>query len=277
MTLFLDNMKKGLLAAIAFGAALSMGGVETITLPLQGDNGEEAATLELYMPAQGEARGTVVVCPGGGYGYRAVEHEGRGWAQWMGERGMATAVLIYRLPRGHHDISLADCHSAISYLREHSQELGLPADKIGVMGFSAGGHLASTAATHFTEATRPDFQILMYPVITMDSTFTHMGSRQNLLGNNPAPALVELYSNEKQVTPQTPPAFICAAGDDDIVPITNSLEYYRALCKAGVPSEAAFFPKGGHGFGMLASFPYVSQMLYLLERWLTSQIEPPAE
>ena len=140
------------------------------------------------------------------------------------------------------------------------------------MGFSAGGHLASTMATHYTETSRPDFQILMYPVITMDPSFTHDWTHHNLIGQHPRPGMEDLYSNEKQVTPQTPPAFIFTTEDDGVVPIANSMRYYEALTANKVPSELHIYPYGGHGYGKLPEFQYVDQMLYLLDSWIKTTV-----
>lgn len=208
-------------------------------------------TLTIYPAAQ--PNGIVVLdCPGGGYWVVCHKHEGSDMAEWFNEQGITLAVLRYRMPNQHHTIPLEDGKRAIELLREHADELGLKT--IGVMGFSAGGHLASTMATHLcagegAEALAPDFQILVYPVISMDAAITHMGSREALLGMDPDSALVALYSNELQVTPQTPPAFIVLSGNDDLVPIENSLRYYQALQTAGVPAELHMYPTDGHGWG----------------------------
>ncbi len=232
---------------------------------------DEKALLEVYLP-EGRPTGAVVVCPGGGYGFKAIDKEGRDWAEWFAQRGVATAVLDYRLPQGRHDVPLSDCDKAITALRKNAAKWKIPADKVGVMGFSAGGHLAATMATHYTDESRPDFQILVYPVVSMDTTITHRGSHDNLLGAQPRPGMEDLYSNELQVTPQTPPAFIITCEDDRTVDPDNSMRYYRALTKAGVPSELHVFPQGGHGYGKLPSFRYVDQMLYLLDKWIVNTV-----
>ena len=186
-------------------------------------------------------------------------------AAWFNTQGITYAVLHYRMPYGKHEIPLSDAHQAIRYMRENAEKWGI--DQLGIMGSSAGGHLASTAATHFTEETRPDFQILFYPVVTM-TDYTHQGSKDNLLGKNPSEELVKLYSNELQVTEQTPPAFIMHSSNDDAVPVLNSINYYLALCKHGVWSSMHLYPIGGHGWGYNESFPYKAQWKDELEKWL---------
>ena len=229
-------------------------------------NGDEytEATLTIY-PAKKPNGQAIVACPGGGYAGIATTHEGHDMAAWFNTQGITYAVLHYRMPYGKHEIPLSDAHQAIRYMRENAEKWGI--DQLGIMGSSAGGHLASTAATHFTEETRPDFQILFYPVVTM-TDYTHQGSKDNLLGKNPSEELVKLYSNEWQVTEQTPPAFIMHSSNDDAVPVLNSINYYLALCKHGVWSSMHLYPVGGHGWGYNESFPYKAQWKDELEKWL---------
>lgn len=218
-----------------------------------------------YFPAPGaEAHKCVVICPGGGYNILAIEHEGTEVARKLNEWGITAFVLKYRIPKdaAQPDKSIAplqDAQQAIRFLRKYAMDFSIDPHKIGIMGFSAGGHLAATAATHFnrpvgevsdTTSIRPDFAILAYPVITFDSSFAHLGSRNALLGKNPSPQQIDLYSNEKQVTAQTPPTFLIHAGDDKAVPVKNSLAFYEALQKNKVPAELHVYPAGGHGFGM---------------------------
>ena len=229
-------------------------------------NGDEysEATLTIY-PAKKPNGQAIVACPGGGYAGIAVTHEGHDMAAWFNTQGITYAVLHYRMPYGKHEIPLSDAHQAIRYMRKHAEKWGIK--QLGIMGSSAGGHLASTAATHFTEETRPDFQILFYPVVTM-TDYTHQGSKDNLLGKNPSEELVKFYSNELQVTEQTPPAFIMHSSNDDAVPVLNSINYYLALCKHGVWSSMHLYPIGGHGWGYNESFPYKAQWKDELEKWL---------
>ena len=229
-------------------------------------NGDEytEATLNIY-PAKKPNGQAIVACPGGGYAGIATTHEGHDMAAWFNTQGITYAVLHYRMPYGKHEIPLSDAHQAIRYMRKNAEKWGIK--QLGIMGSSAGGHLASTAATHFDAETRPDFQILFYPVVTM-TDYTHQGSKDNLLGKNPSEELVKLYSNELQVTEQTPPAFIMHSSNDDAVPVLNSINYYLALCKHGVWSSMHLYPIGGHGWGYNESFPYKAQWKDELEKWL---------
>jgi len=236
-----------------------------------------------YYPAYGrEQPGTaVIVCPGGGYSGLAMNHEGRQVANWLNAMGVTAFVLKYRLgPRYHHPIELGDAQRAIRMVRSRASEFGVSPDRVGIMGFSAGGHLASTAETHFdagnpdaAEAidragSRPDFAILAYPVISFTAPYTHRGSERMLLGENPDPKLVEDLSNEFRVTPQTPPTFLFTTSADTAVPAENSIAFYLALHKAGVPAELHVFEKGPHGVGLDLRDPALSEWPTLLANWL---------
>jgi acetyl esterase/lipase len=200
----------------------------------------------------------IVICPGGGYGGLMMGPEGTLIAAWLNRHGIAGIVLPYRLPHGNHHVPLLDAQRAIRVTRSRATEWGIDPGRIGIMGFSAGGHLASTAATHFDAGDpaaadpvqqvgcRPDFAVLIYPVITMGEK-THGGSRKNLLGPNPAADLVEFYSGEKQVTDQTPPCFMAHALDDTAVTADNSRMFYEALRKHQVAAHYLELPSGGHG------------------------------
>jgi acetyl esterase/lipase len=215
------------------------------------------AFITVHRPAQ--PNGTaVVICPGGGYGGLVVNPEGHGIARWLNQHGIVGVVLEYRLPHGHSAVPLLDAQRAIRLVRSHAKEWQCDRSRVGIMGFSAGGHLAATAATHFdggdAQATdpagklscRPDFAILVYPVISMGS-LGHAGSRNNLMGPNPSAATVELYSNEKQVTDRTPPVFLAHAQDDRVVPPANSQAFYDALQAHKVAAQYLKLPTGGHG------------------------------
>lgn len=223
------------------------------------------ATLTVYVAKNGNGK-AIVACPGGGYVHLAMDHEGHDMAAWYNAQGITYAVLKYRMPNTHDDVPLSDALQAIRIMRQHAEEWGI--EKVGIMGSSAGGHLASTAATHFTEDSRPDFQILFYPVISMDMAICHKGSRERLIGKNPMEEMVRLYSNELQVTAQTPPAFIMHSSDDRTVPVENSIRYYQALVKNKVPASLHCYPVGGHGWGFRDNFLYKREWTGELEKWL---------
>ena len=227
------------------------------------------ADLTVYRAEEDNNNGkSVIIIPGGGYSYVAGGYEGSDWAPFYRDLGFTAAVLRYNLPGGNPEIPLNDGKAALQYLRENAEDLLLDPKQVGVMGFSAGGHLASTIATHLTGDELPAFQVLFYPVITMEANYTHAGSRENLLGKNPSKELVTLYSNEKQVTSETPPAYLCWASNDETVKPTNSMRYRQALKNAGVPVTIKTFSSGGHGFGFNTSFAFHKQMLQDLTTWL---------
>jgi acetyl esterase/lipase len=247
-----------------------------------GNDEADKPNLTIYLPYSSQASGSgVVVCPGGGYGMLAMDHEGKQVAQWLTARGVAAFVLKYRLgPRYHHPVELGDAQRAIRYARYHAAEFGIGAEKIGIWGFSAGGHLASTAGTHFDSgnsgasdpidrvSSRPDFMILCYPVISFTTPYVHRGSMRNLLGDNPDPKLAASLSNETQVTPQTPPTFLFHTDSDDGVPSENSVLFYLALRKAGVPAEIHIYERGPHGVGLAPFDPILSSWTRRLEGWM---------
>jgi acetyl esterase/lipase len=221
-------------------------------------------TLTVYTPEKGKANGTsVIICPGGGYWILAASHEGSDVAKEFNKMGVTAFVLKYRIPNEKAQIDrtiapLQDAQQAIRMVRKDALKYGINPNRIGIMGFSAGGHLAATASTHYMKPVgenvddtnvRPDFSILVYPVISFKE-FGHRGSADQLIGKTPTPDLVELYSNETQVTKDTPPVMLVHAGDDMAVPVKNSLSYYEACQKNGVSASLVIYPKGGHGFGM---------------------------
>lgn len=221
--------------------------------------------LLIFLPKkQAKPVTAVIICPGGGYGILASSHEGTDVAKVFNEWGIAAFVLKYRLPDDSFMLNkeigpLQDAQRAIQLVRENAKKWGVNPSAIGIMGFSAGGHLASTAGTHFDQpvienpkgtSLRPDFMVLLYPVISFTDSLTHMGSRNNLLGKTPSAEKIKLYSNELQVGPATPPAFLVHAKDDGAVKVGNSVGFYEALRKNGVPAEIHLYEKGGHGFGM---------------------------
>ena len=231
----------------------------------------EQPSLRVFLPAPERATGrAVVACPGGGYSGLAVNHEGYDWAPYFNKQGIALIVLKYRMPKGDRTLPISDAEAAMKMVRDSADVWNLNPNDIGIMGSSAGGHLASTIATHAPEALRPNFQILFYPVITMDKSFTHMGSHDNLLGKDASADLEKEFSNEKQVTKETPRAFIVYSDDDKVVPPANGVNYYLALNKKGVPSVLHIYPTGGHGWGIREDFLYKSEMQNELTSWLRS-------
>ncbi len=231
----------------------------------------EQPSLRVFLPASELATGrAVVACPGGGYSGLAVNHEGYDWAPYFNKQGIALIVLKYRMPKGDRTLPISDAEAAMKMVRDSADVWNLNPNDIGIMGSSAGGHLASTIATHAPEVLRPNFQILFYPVITMDKSFTHMGSHDNLLGKDASADLEKEFSNEKQVTKETPRAFIVYSDDDKVVPPANGVNYYLALNKKGVPSVLHIYPTGGHGWGIREDFLYKSEMQNELTSWLRS-------
>jgi len=237
-----------------------------------GTEDADKPSITIYLAGKAIRNGTaVVVCPGGGYGALAVDHEGKQIAEFLNRTGVSAFVLKYRLgPRYHHPAMIDDAHQAIRFVRSRAREFEIDPHRVGIMGFSAGGHLASTAATHFDTETRPDFAILIYPVISFDD-YAHTGSRDNLLGKNPDPKLAESLSNYKQVTPQTPPTFLMHTDEDTVVPAENSVLFYMALRKAKVPAELHIFEKGQHGVGLAQKDPILGMWPNLLTNWLKTR------
>lgn len=211
----------------------------------------------------------IIMCPGGGYARLAMNHEGHDMAPWLNAQGITYIVLKYRMPNGHYEVPLSDAEQAIRLVRQHAKEWNIRPDRIGIMGASAGGHLAASLATLYSSnETRPDFQILFYPVISMVPGVTHGGSRQNLLGNNPSQELEDKYTLEKQVNERTPQAFIMLSADDGAVPPANGIHYFEALLQHQVPATLHVYPTGGHGWGFRDAFTYKRQWTGELEKWL---------
>lgn len=200
----------------------------------------------------------------------ATSHEGYDWAPFFNNKGIAVIVLKYRMPDGNPSIPVADAEAALKTVRDSTDTWHLNPNDIGIMGFSAGGHLASYIATNAEPSIRPSFQILFYPVITMDKAYTHMGSHDNLLGEDANAELEYLYSSEKLVTDETPRAFIVHCNDDNLVSPVNSINYYSALHRRHVPASLHIYPTGGHGWGIRESFPHKEEMMHELSTWLGS-------
>lgn len=222
-------------------------------------------TLSVFLPPKEKATGTaIIVCPGGSYSHLAMGHEGIEVARWLNGIGVAAFVLKYRLPSDETMVDkrigpLQDAQRAIQLVRERAAEWGVNPARVGIMGFSAGGHLASSAGTHFGKSyiasknnisLRPDFQVLLYPVISFSDSIGHRGSRDNLIGKAPNPTDIQEYSNELQVTAQTPPAFLVQSEDDKTVKAANTIHFYEALLQNKIPAELHMYPLGGHGYGM---------------------------
>lgn len=246
-------------------------------------SGVTVPTIAAYIAPKETATGAaVMICPGGGYGILAASHEGSDFAKWFNDRGISAFVLKYRLPNEkamthQHEVPLMDAMQGMKLIRQNAAKWNIDLNKIGVMGFSAGGHLAATLSTHHnmgekaSKDAKPDFSILLYPVVSLLPSIAHGGSRDNLLGPEKSEELIKYYSNELQVSDQTPPAFLVHAMDDTGVPVENSIQYYLALKNKKIPAEMHLYPKGGHGYGMrtegkgsLANWPTA------MEGWLKS-------
>ncbi len=248
----------------------------------------QTPTLEVFLPSERNATGkAVVICPGGGYGMLSYDWEGTDIAKWFNTQGVAAFVLKYRLPQSksiiiQHEAPLQDAQRAMRLVRFHAEKWGVDKTKIGVIGFSAGGHLASTLGTQYDKITvkatdeidkisaRPNFMALIYPVISMKYPVTHKGSRNNLLGNNPSEILVNEYSNELQVNNNTPQTFIVHSTDDKAVPVENSLNFYKALKDVGVKAEMHIYPEGGHGYSLAINRGYLQSWTNRLADWLST-------
>ncbi len=249
-----------------------------------GHEDKDIPTLTVYAANGKGANVGVVVAPGGGYQGLAMNHEGRQVANFLNSVGITAFVLKYRLgPKYHHPVEIGDAQRAIRMVRSRAAEFKVDADKIGMMGFSAGGHLASSAGTHFDAgkadaadpidrmSSRPDFLVLGYPVISFTTPYTHKGSLKNLLGDNPDPDLVKSLSSELQVTAQTPPTFLFTTSGDTTVPAENSVMFYLALHKAGVPAELHVFEKGPHGVGLGGMDAALEEWPKLLVLWFRTR------
>lgn len=277
--------------ALAMGMSLGMQAQTVVPLwagavpGALGTADEDRPSITVYLPAGVNATKTgVVVAPGGGYQHLAMDHEGVQVARWLNERGVAAFVLKYRLgPKYHHPVELGDAQRAIRLVRAHAAEYGIAPGHLGMWGFSAGGHLTATAGTKFDagkagaadaverESSRPDFLVLGYPVITLTPPYAHMGSRKYLLGDHSEGALVHQLSANEHVTAQTPPTFLFATTDDELVPVMNSVLFYEALIKAGVPAEMHLFQHGAHGVGLAPNDPVLKLWPELLIAWMRAR------
>jgi acetyl esterase/lipase len=250
----------------------------------------QTPTIAVFLPTKNLNGQAVIICPGGGYSILAYYWEGIDVAKWLNSKGIAAIVLKYRLPNSESNIvrqlsPLMDAQRAIRLVRANAEKWKINKDRIGIMGFSAGGHLASTAGTHFDSgnvraadtidriSSRPDFMVLGYPVVTMSKSVMHKGSRNNLIGENPTEALANYYSGELNVTSQTPPTFLVHASDDKSVPVDNSLFFYQALRANNIPAEMHIYPKGGHGFGLGLGIKQTESWTDRCIEWLRGLVE----
>ena len=230
-------------------------------------------TITVYPASQPNGM-AIIMCPGGGYARLALGHEGHDMAAWFNAQGITYVVLTYRMPNGHKEVPLTDAEQAIRLVRQRANEWGINPRQVGIMGASAGGHLAASLANLYTSnETRPDFQILFYPVISMKPGITHQGSHDNLLGKNPSADLEDQYSLEKRVTDKTPQTFLMLSADDETVIPQNSIDYFMALKRHHVPASLHVYPTGGHGWGYGDGFPYKRQWTGELEKWLREGLQ----
>lgn len=235
----------------------------------------DTARVTVFLPEKKKASGRcVVICPGGGYSHLAIDHEGFDWVPFFNSQGIAVVVLKYRMPRGFTEVPISDAEEAVKMVRRNAQNWNIDSKQVGIMGFSAGGHLASTVATHAKGNAAPDFQILFYPVITMQPDHTHQGSHDNLLGKDHSKKalrrLEQQYSSDMQVTRATPRAFIALSDDDEAVLPSNGVNYYMECFRHDVPATLHVYPTGGHGWGYRESFTYHYEMVFDLKAWLAS-------
>lgn len=233
--------------------------------------GNYKPAIRAFLPAPEKATGrAVIACPGGAYGGLAYHHEGYDWASYFNEQGIVLIVLKYRMPCGNREVPYSDVEEAMRVIKEQAAWWNINPVDICIMGSSAGGHLAATYAVKSEPELRPAFQILFYPVITMDKSYTHMGSHDNLLGADASAELEEFYSNEKQIHAGTPRAFITFSHDDTVVPSENGVNYYLALKKNNIPASLYIYPSGGHGWGARKDFRYHNELIADLTAWLES-------
>ena len=236
-------------------------------------NGVDTDTAKVYVSLPDAKRATgrcIVICPGGGYSHLAMNHEGHDWAPFFNNMGIATVVLKYRMPHGVCQVPLEDAEEAMRLVRRNAKQWNINPDQVGIMGSSAGGHLASTLATRSKGDAAANFQILFYPVITMDPSFTHLGSHDNLLGKDAKKKLEREYSNDLQVTRVTPRAFIVLSDNDHAVLPVNGVNYYFECYRHDVPASLHVYPTGGHGWGIRNSFAFHVEMMQELRTWLNS-------
>jgi len=272
------HLKCLLLVALLVATALPAMGQKTFDMKLwrgsaPNDNGDKSdtASVRVHLPDVQRATGrAVVICPGGGYATLAMSHEGNDWAPFFNNMGIAAIVLKYRMPHGNAEVPLSDAEEVMRLVRRNAKKWHINPDDVGIMGSSAGGHLASTVATRSRGDAKPNFQILFYPVISMMRGFSHQGSHDNLLGKDAKKKQEQLYSNDMQVTRLTPRAYIDLSDDDTVVLPINGVSYYTELFRHDVPATLHVYPSGGHGYGASLSFKHHIEMLQNLRAWLES-------
>lgn len=270
-------MKKALLIFATMLASLSVSAQKHFDMKLwegkapNNNKLDDTAELKVYLPSEKKATGrAVVICPGGGYHDLAMGHEGTDWAPFFNNMGIAAIVLQYRMPNGNDKTPVSDAEQAMRTVRQNARAWHVNTEDVGIMGFSAGGHLASTLAVHAKGDAKPDFQILFYPVITMMPAYTNIITHDNLLGKSAKKKEEQHYSSDMHVTRLTPRACIILSEDDDVVQPGNSINYYTELYRHDVPASMFIYPDGGHGFGIRTAFPYHFEMLANLRAWLLS-------
>ena len=265
-------------AALIMASATSAFAQRPITINLwpsepavAGTDDKDTAQVQVFLPREKMATGrAVVICPGGGYQTLAMDSEGRDWATFFNNMGIAAIVLKYRMPNGNKMVPISDAEEAMKLVRRKAAEWHIKPNEVGIMGASAGGHLASVLATKATGDARPDFQILLYPVITMQPGLTHRGSRDRFLGTKPSKAEEREYSTDQQVTRSTPRAWIALSDDDRTVMPINGVNYYAELYRHDVPASLHVYPGGRHGWGRKQTFKYNLEMELDLRAWLQS-------
>lgn len=263
-------------AGLAFCAMASAQTVKETNLyvgkpDVKSSDPNDTAKVYIYFPAERENTGrAVVICPGGGYTHLSMTNEGTNWGEYFQNQGITAVVLKYRMPHGNPGVPISDASNAMRMVRDNAAAWGVDPNDVGIMGFSAGGHLASTIATKGRGNAKADFQILFYPVISMMEGQTHAGSRLNLLGKKPGKKKEKEYSNDQQVSRMTPRAFIALSDDDNAVQPANGVQYYVEMYKNDRPASLHVYPSGGHGWGSKIGFRYHEEMMMELKAWLKS-------
>ncbi|GHT02804.1 hypothetical protein FACS189440_15470 [Bacteroidia bacterium] len=266
-------MKKHLIIILLmFSFCLCMQAQKMQQIKLGPEESANEAEIFVYHPENKDTLSPAIIfCPGGGYGGLAIDHEGHDMAKWFASQGFVAVVLEYRMPKGNHTIPLSDAEKAISTVRKNAGIWKIDKDKVGIVGSSAGGHLAASLSNLAAGENRPDFAILYYPVISFDDLIANKGTKNNLLGENIADTeLVARYSLEKQVNDKTPKTLLFLSDDDQVVVPANSIRYYSALKEKEIPASMYIFPTGGHGWGFKTSFLYHEEMKTLIQKWLVA-------